>query len=64
MNKVQEGVRTAMCNGNVKMLLVAYVSGFIIRRLLWDGSCDACKAYLISEALSPVGLQRLQGLRQ
>ena len=43
----------AMCNGDVKMLLVAYVSGFIARRLLHDGNCDACKACLISEALSP-----------
>jgi hypothetical protein len=43
----------AMRNGDVKMLSVAYVSGFIVRRLLHDGNCDACKAFLISEAPSP-----------
>jgi len=43
----------AMRNGDVKMLLVAYVSGFIARRLLHNGSCDACKACLKPEALSP-----------
>ena len=39
--------------GDVKMLVVAYVSGFIARRLLRNGSCDACKACLTSEAPSP-----------
>jgi len=33
----------AMHNGDVKMLLVAYVSGFIASRLLHDGNCNACK---------------------
>jgi hypothetical protein len=33
VNKVQEGVCTAICDGDVKMLLVAYVSGFIARQL-------------------------------
>ena len=42
-----------MRNGDVKMLLVAYVRGFIARRPLRDGNCDACKACLISEAPSP-----------
>jgi hypothetical protein len=46
------------------MLLVAYVSGFTARHLLCDGRCDACKAYLIYEALSPVSLQRLQRVQQ
>jgi hypothetical protein len=64
VNKVQEGVCTAICDGDVKILLVAYVNGFIARHLLCDGSCDACKASLISEALSPTGLQRLQGVLQ
>ena len=38
--------------GDVKMLSVTYISGFITR-LLCNGSCDACKACLISEAQSP-----------
>jgi hypothetical protein len=42
-----------MRNGDVKMLLVAYVSGFIDRRLLHDGNSDACRTFLISEAPSP-----------
>jgi hypothetical protein len=45
-----------MRNGDVKMLLLPYVSGFIARRLLCDGNCDACKACLISEALSPTNV--------
>jgi hypothetical protein len=49
LNEAQEGVRIAMCAGDVKMFSVAYVSGFIARRLLRNGSCDACKACLISE---------------
>jgi predicted metal-binding protein len=46
-------VRTAIRAGDMKMLSVAYVSGFIARHLLCSGSCDACKACLISEAPSP-----------
>jgi len=38
-----------MCAGDVKMFSVAYVTGFIARCLLHNGSCDACKACLISE---------------
>ena len=49
-------MRTAIRAGDVKMLLVAYVSGFIARILLHNGSCDACKASLISEALSPTNV--------
>jgi len=49
MNEAQEVVRMAMCAGDVKMFSVAYVSGFIARRLLCNGSSDACKACLISE---------------
>ena len=64
VNKVQEGVLTAICVGDEKMLLVAFVSDFISSHLLCDGRCDACKAYLIFEALSPTGLQRLQGVQQ
>ena len=49
----QEGVCTAIRAGDVKMLSVAYISRFIARCLLCNDRCDACKACLISEALSP-----------
>lgn len=49
MNEAQEVVRTAMCAGDVRMFLVAYISGFSARCLLRNGSCDACKACMISE---------------
>ena len=42
--------------GDVKMLSVAYVSGFIARRLLRSGSCDACRACLISESAEPTNV--------
>jgi hypothetical protein len=51
-NEAQEGVRAAIRAGDMKMLSVAYVSGFIARHLLCNGSCDACKACLISDAPS------------
>jgi len=38
--------------GDVKMFSVTYVSGFIARHTLCKGSCDACKACLISETPS------------
>ena len=41
-----------MCAGEVEMFSVAYVSGFIARHMLCNGSCDACKACLISETPS------------
>jgi predicted metal-binding protein len=50
MNEAQEWVCTAIRDDDVKMLSVAYVNGFIGRHLLCNGSCDACKACLISEA--------------
>jgi len=50
MNEAQEWVCTAIRVDDVKMLSVAYVNGFIGRHLLCNGSCDACKACLISEA--------------
>jgi len=34
------------------MFSVAYVSAFIARHMLCNGSCDACKACLISETPS------------
>jgi len=52
MNEAQEWVCTAIRVDDVKMLSVAYVNGFIGRHLLCNGSCDACKACLISEAQS------------
>jgi len=51
--EAQEGVCTAICAGNMKMLPVAYVSGFIASHLLCNGTCDACKACLMSEPPSP-----------
>jgi hypothetical protein len=63
-NEAQEGVRTAMCAGDIKMFLVAYVSGLIARRLLCNGSCDACKACLISEIPSTTDVYRLQAVQQ
>ena len=51
-NESQEGVRRAIHAGDTKMLSVEYVSGFIARHLLCNGSCDACKDCLISEAPS------------
>jgi hypothetical protein len=53
MNDAREGMHTAIRIGDVEMLSVAYVSCFIASRLLHSGSCDACKACLISESLSP-----------
>jgi len=53
MNEAQELVHAAIRDADMKMLSVAYVSGFIGRRLLCNGSCDACKACLISEAQLP-----------
>jgi len=63
-DKAQEGVHTAMCAGDMKMFSVVYVIGFIARHLLCNGSCDACKACLISETPSTTGLHRLQGVQQ
>jgi hypothetical protein len=40
--EAREGVHKAIHVSNVKMLTVAYVSGFIAMRLLRSGRCDAC----------------------
>ena len=53
VNKAQEGVCAAIHDGDIKMLLVAYVSGFIARHVLRNGSCYAWKGCLTSEAPSP-----------
>jgi predicted metal-binding protein len=53
MYKAHEWVHAAIRDGDLKMLSVAYVSGFIGRCLLSNGSCDACNACPISEAQSP-----------
>jgi hypothetical protein len=52
-NEAQQEVRMAMSDGNVKVLSVTYVSGFIARHLLHDSSCAACKACVTSEVPSP-----------
>jgi predicted metal-binding protein len=49
-------VHRAIHDGDVKMSSVAYVSGFIARRLLRSGSCDACRACLISESAEPTNV--------
>jgi len=53
MNEAQDWVHAAIRDGDLKMLSVPYVNGFIGRRLLCNGSCDACNACLISEAQLP-----------
>jgi len=52
-NEAQEEVCTAIHAGTVKMLSVAYVIGFIARRLLRNGICDAYKVCLLSKASLP-----------
>ena len=47
VNEAHEGDCTAICAGDVKMLWVAYVSGFIAWHRLCNGSCDSRKAHLI-----------------
>jgi hypothetical protein len=41
---------------DVKMFSVAYVSGFIAKRLLNNSNCDICQKYLISEVPSPLDI--------
>ena len=53
MNEAQECVCTAVGAGDMIMISVSYVSGFIARHLLHNGSCEAYKDCLISEALLP-----------
>jgi hypothetical protein len=51
--EAQQEVCMAMCNGDMKVLLVAYISGFIAMRLFRDGTCDVCKVCLTSEVPLP-----------
>jgi hypothetical protein len=49
--QVQEDIGTAVDAGDMEVLSVAYVSGFIARQLLRGVDCDACKACLTSQVL-------------
>jgi hypothetical protein len=53
MKEAQQGVCEAVRVGDMEVLSIAYVSGFVARRLLRNSNCDACKACLISETPSP-----------
>jgi hypothetical protein len=48
--EAQQEVHMATHDGDMKVLSIAYVSGFIARCLLCGGTCAACKACLTSEA--------------
>jgi len=52
----QRGVSAAVCACDVKMFSVAYVSGFVAKRLHNNSNCDMCKKCLISEAPSPLDI--------
>jgi len=52
----QVGVSATVCECDVKMFSVAYVSGFIAKRLLNNINCDICKKCLISEVPSPLDI--------
>jgi hypothetical protein len=52
--EAQCGVGAAVHACDVKMFSVAYVSGFIAKRLLNNSSCDICKKCLMSEVPSPL----------
>jgi hypothetical protein len=40
----------------MKMFSVAYVSGYIAKRMLNNSNCDICKKCLISEVPSPLDI--------
>ena len=52
--EAQRGVSAAVCACDMKMFSVAFVSGFIAKRLLNNSNCDICKKCLISEVPSPL----------
>ena len=52
--EAQRDVSVAVRACDVKMFSVAYVSGFIAKRLLNNSNCDICKKCLISEVPSPL----------
>lgn len=54
--EAQRGVSAAVRACDVKMFSVAYVSGFIAKRLLNNSNCDMCKKCLISEVPSPLDI--------
>jgi hypothetical protein len=53
VKEAQQGESKAIRVGDMATLSIAYVSGFIARRLLCNSNCDACKAFLIYETPSP-----------
>jgi hypothetical protein len=54
LEKKHDGVSAAVRACDITLFLVAYVSGFMAKRLLSDSSCDTCKQCLISEVPSPL----------
>jgi hypothetical protein len=54
--EAQCGVSATVHACDVKMFPVAYVSGFIAKRLLHNNSCDICKKCLVSEVPSPLDI--------
>ena len=54
--ETQQGVSAAVRAYDVKMFSVAYVSGFIAKRLLNNSSCDTCIKCLISEVPLPLDI--------
>jgi hypothetical protein len=48
---IQQKVTAAVCAGDMAVLSVAYVSGFIARQLLHGVNRDACKACLTSQVM-------------
>jgi len=54
--EAQREVSAAVRACDMKMFSVAYVSGFIAKRLLNNSDCDICKKCLISEVPSPLDI--------
>jgi len=52
----QRGVSAAVLACDMKLFLVAYISGFVAKRLLNDSNCDTCKKCLVSEVPSPLDI--------
>jgi hypothetical protein len=51
LENVQQKVASDVCAGDMEILSVAYVSGFIARQLLHGVECDACKKCLTSQVM-------------
>ena len=54
--EAQRGVSASVCAYDVKMFSLAYVIGFIAKRLLNNIDCDICKKCLISEVPSSLDI--------